>query len=178
VTKTIETAAELIDGARELDRRIDADDLAALLNGEPPSFDVEGWVVTGLRRSIESGESLERTLGLTDLPGRGWRDLIRQHRTKALMLEAAAMLPTPTTWAAAKLLRDEIRDFRRYRWSRLRDLAVPPSTLSDLEQTLFWLFKTRSGDVTEKLTTIHRILTSGGATAQEADGSFGVTAEA
>ncbi|MGX2031920.1 MULTISPECIES: hypothetical protein [Methylocaldum] len=137
------------------------DDLAALIDGEPITPEVANWLREGLRSAIETGQPLERALRLTELPGRSWRDAVRQRKAKLLVRLAADLIPAPTPWSRAESLFKEIAAFKRYRWSRLQGLDTPPDTLDGIEQHLFGLFRLKNGEVNYSVGAIYAILTKG-----------------
>ncbi len=140
---------------------IAVDDLAALIDGEPITPELADWIRRGLRDAIETGQPLERALRLTELPGRSWRDAVRQRKAKLLVRQAADLIPAPTPWSRAESLLKEIAAFRRYRWSRLQGLDTPPDTLDGIERHLFGLFQLRNGEVSYSVGAIYTILTKG-----------------
>ncbi|WP_347259023.1 hypothetical protein [Methylocaldum sp.] len=137
---------------------IDADSLGELLDNGRASDLVVEWLRQGLVLAIESGDSLERCLGLPEIGGRSWRDYFRHRRAKDLLREAASMIPAGDSWTKAALLSREIIAFRRYRWPRLQGLAEPPETLPDLEKVLFQIFKAKSGHPPESANRIFELL--------------------
>jgi len=139
---------------------IGVDDLLALVEGQPLNDRTQAWLREGLQRSIATGAPLERALGLTTLPGRSWRDAVRQRKAKSLVWQAADLIPARDAWSRAKLLSAEIASFRRYRWSRLLGLDAPPTALSDLECILLDLFGMTGGRPPESPQRLYELLTA------------------
>lgn len=137
---------------------IDVDSLGDLLDSGRASDPVVEWLRQGLALAIETGDPLERCLGLPEVGGRSWRDYFRHRRAQGILREAAALVPVGDNWTKAAMLSREITSFRRYRWPKLEGLSEPPVTLTDLERCLFWLFRAKNGRPPESASRIFELL--------------------
>lgn len=97
------------------------------------SPELEAWLADGVRRWLVEGGELADALGL---PRRAAE--VRLALRDRWLREAAAHLGETTRWRRAKRLAVHAQRFERHAWAVWRGLALPPSSATPVEASLFF----------------------------------------
>ena len=107
-------------------------ELADLLTREPVNA-LEAWLADSVRRWMADTDGLQ----LHRYAGLGGPITFRQTLRDHYLMQAADLLPGPTTWKRAVQLKEAARTFTNRKWDCWCDMAEPPTWAKPIEAQLW-----------------------------------------
>ena len=117
----------------------------------------QAWLSAAFREYVEAGLPIDHALGLNHVHSRGARHAVNHRRMTRQLRAAADLTCGETHWTKASLLSAEIKAFARSKWPRWAGTGVPEAR-SDMEKTLFLVFRAAHGNPQQSPERIYSII--------------------
>lgn len=112
--------------------------LGSIDRREPLDSDVADWLKEGIRKKINTSDSLDTILGTSNLRCQ----YLRKERDQHLIAAWETLDETLTDWGRSCELARLLRNFEAGRWRNLEYIPIPPVNLPETQRHLFWALKT------------------------------------